>query len=53
LQVYEHNIRGIKAYEHAGFVHEGRLRQDVFKEGVYRDVLIMAVIRPEWQDEEF
>ena len=39
LRVYEHNIRGIKAYEHAGFVHEGRLRQDVFREGVYRDVL--------------
>ena len=53
LHVYEHNVRGIKAYEHAGFVHEGRLRQDVFKEGVYRDVLIMAVIRPEWQDEDF
>jgi diamine N-acetyltransferase len=53
LRVYEHNGRGIKAYEHAGFVHEGRLRQDVFREGVYRDVLIMAVIRPEWQDEEF
>jgi diamine N-acetyltransferase len=53
LRVYEHNLRGIKAYEYAGFVHEGRLRQDVFRDGAYRDVLIMSVIRPEWQDVEF
>jgi RimJ/RimL family protein N-acetyltransferase len=51
LRVYEHNLRGIKAYEHAGFVHEGRLRQDVFRDGAYRDVLIMSVLRPEWRDE--
>lgn len=53
LRVYEHNIRGIRAYEAAGFVHEGRLRQDVYREGRYRDVLIMSVLRPEWRNEEF
>jgi RimJ/RimL family protein N-acetyltransferase len=53
LRVYEHNMRGIKAYEHAGFVHEGRLRQDVFRDGAFRDVLIMSVIRPEWEDQDF
>jgi diamine N-acetyltransferase len=53
LRVYEHNLRGIKAYEHAGFVHEGRLRQDVYRDGEYRDVLIMSVLRPEWRDVDF
>ena len=53
LRVIEHNLRGIKAYEHAGFVHEGRLRQDVFREGTYRDVLVMSVLKQEWQDGDF
>jgi diamine N-acetyltransferase len=53
LRVYEYNLRGIRAYEHAGFVQEGRLRQDVFRNGRYYDVIIMSVLRTEWQDSEF
>ncbi len=52
LRVYEHNLRGIRAYEHAGFRHEGRLRQAVYKEGRYYDVLLMAVLRSEWFSSE-
>lgn len=48
LRVYEHNLRGIRAYEHAGFKHEGRLRQAVYKSGQYYDVLLMSVLRDEW-----
>jgi diamine N-acetyltransferase len=48
LRVYEHNLRGIKAYEAAGFQHEGRLRQARYQDGCYRDVLIMSVLRSEW-----
>ena len=48
LRVYEHNLRGIRAYEHAGFKHEGRLRQGIYKEGRYYDVLLMSVLRSEW-----
>lgn len=50
LRVYEHNLRGIRAYEHAGFKHEGRLRQAVYKGGRYYDVLIMSVLRSEWME---
>lgn len=53
LRVFEHNLRGIRAYEHAGFVHEGRLRQDAFRNGQYYDLLVMSVLQPEWQDSEF
>ncbi len=53
LRVYEHNTRGIRAYEHAGFVHEGRLRQDSFRGGRYYDTLIMSVLKTEWQDSDF
>lgn len=52
LQVFENNLGAIRSYEKVGFVHEGRLRQDIFKEGQYLDVLVMSVLRSEWQDSE-
>jgi RimJ/RimL family protein N-acetyltransferase len=48
LRVYEHNLRGIRAYEHAGFKYEGRMRQAIYKDGRYYDVLWMSVLRNEW-----
>jgi RimJ/RimL family protein N-acetyltransferase len=48
LRVFEDNPRAIRSYEKAGFVHEGRLRQDEFHDGQFHDVLFMSVLRPEW-----
>ncbi|MCB0120349.1 MAG: GNAT family N-acetyltransferase [Anaerolineales bacterium] len=48
LRVYEDNIRAVRSYEKAGFVLEGRLRKAVYKYGKYEDVLIMSVLRSEW-----
>jgi RimJ/RimL family protein N-acetyltransferase len=53
LYVYETNLRGIRAYEHVGFVHEGRLRQAIVQDGQYIDVLLMSVLRSEWKFPEF
>jgi RimJ/RimL family protein N-acetyltransferase len=53
LRVHVDNVRGIKAYEHAGFVREGILRDDIFRDGKYHDVLVMAVLSTEWQDSDF
>jgi RimJ/RimL family protein N-acetyltransferase len=50
LQVYATNTRGIRAYEAAGFIHEGRLRQAVVQDGEPIDVLIMSVLRSEWNE---
>ena len=52
LRVDEDNKGGIRAYEKAGFVHEGRLRQAVFRDGQYGDLLIMSVVRSEWNPGE-
>ena len=52
LRVDEANKGGIRAYEKAGFIHEGRLRQATFRDGQYRDVLIMSVLRSEWNPGE-
>ena len=50
LRVYESNPRGIRCYEKAGFRHEGRLRQAIFQDGRYIDLLMMSVIRSEWSE---
>ena len=49
LKVYTENIRAVRSYEKAGFVLEGRLREAVYKFGKYDDVLIMSVLRSEWE----
>ncbi|NLF51945.1 MAG: GNAT family N-acetyltransferase [Leptolinea sp.] len=52
LYVFETNERARKMYTATGFVEEGRLRQDIYKNGRYLDVLVMSVLRNEWQDAE-
>lgn len=50
LEVYDSNPRAIRSYEKAGFVLEGRKRQAAYRNGKYSDVLIMSVLRSEWQE---
>lgn len=52
LRVDAANLGGIRAYEKAGFVHEGRFRQGTFQGGEYRDMLFMSVLRSEWTPEK-
>lgn len=52
LDVYASNPRAIRSYEKCGFVHEGRKRQAMYKDGVYTDILIMSVLRGEWSDQQ-
>ena len=47
LRVFENNPRAIRAYEKAGFVHEGKLRQAEFRDGKYIDVLMMSRLKDE------
>jgi RimJ/RimL family protein N-acetyltransferase len=48
LQVFSNNPRAMKAYEKAGFVVEGRLREDMYIDGQYHDVIVMSILRSEW-----
>jgi diamine N-acetyltransferase len=45
LTVLVDNKRAIRLYEKIGFQHEGILRSCVFKEGVFKDMLAMAILR--------
>jgi RimJ/RimL family protein N-acetyltransferase len=49
LGVFPENIRARRAYEAVGFRAEGIARGNAYQAGVYRDELIMALLRPEWQ----
>jgi len=48
LRVFADNTRAIRCYEKVGFQHEGRLRQDNFSNGAYRDTLLMGLLRSDW-----
>ncbi len=52
LHVYENNRWAIRAYEKVGFIHEGRKREAHYKNGKYEDILIMSVLRSEWEKEK-
>jgi RimJ/RimL family protein N-acetyltransferase len=46
------NPRAISSYEKAGFTHEGRYRQGAYKKGKYIDILLMSILRDEWNASE-
>lgn len=48
LHVYETNPRAVRSYEAAGFKREGVLREAVYKNGKYLDVILMSVLHSEW-----
>lgn len=48
LLVLETNPRAIRAYEKAGFSHEGRQRQAEFRDGKYLDLLVMSILKDEF-----
>ncbi len=45
LRVAEYNERALKCYLACGFETEGRMRQDHFHRGSFRDALLMSVLR--------
>ncbi|WP_461640019.1 GNAT family N-acetyltransferase [Labilibaculum euxinus] len=50
LSVSVPNVGGVKAYERAGFVLEGRYREAALRNGEYHDKLVMSVLKSEWKD---
>ena len=49
LGVFEYNARAIRSYEKAGFVVEGRSRQEMLRDGRRWDALTMGILREDWQ----
>jgi RimJ/RimL family protein N-acetyltransferase len=49
LQVFATNTRAITTYERAGFRREGTLKDAVFLDGQFVDVLSMAILAREFR----
>lgn len=52
LDVISYNARAIRAYEKAGFRHEGERREMVHREGARHSVIVMGILRPEWEAQQ-
>ncbi|BAD40984.1 putative acetyltransferase [Symbiobacterium thermophilum IAM 14863] len=52
LHVFDFNKRAIRAYEKAGFVHEGVRRQALRRGSRYHDILVMGITRREFYARE-
>ena len=50
LRVYENNPRAERSYEKAGLTIEGRKRQAHYDEGQFFDVILMSILRSEWEE---
>jgi RimJ/RimL family protein N-acetyltransferase len=48
LSVFSYNERAIRAYEKAGFVIEGRLRDAILRDGRYFDEVQMGALARDW-----
>ena len=45
LEVHGRNERAMRAYQACGFVEEGRLRQHVWSDGSYDDLVVMGILK--------
>jgi RimJ/RimL family protein N-acetyltransferase len=48
LGVVSFNLAGIRAYQKAGFVEEGRHRESVLHDGRWYDDVLMSILDHEW-----
>ena len=46
VSVFAFNEAAIRTYEKCGFVREGVLKEEVFRDGAYRDVVLLSLIAP-------
>ena len=48
LHVFKANIKALRLYNKLGFIEEGILRRHIFKNGDFKDVVVMSILRGEW-----
>ncbi|QIZ78289.1 GNAT family N-acetyltransferase [Ferrimonas lipolytica] len=52
LTAFTTNPAAQRAYEKAGFQHEGVLRQSGYRDGAYHDKVMMAALANEWNNDQ-
>ena len=49
LTVFSYNERALALYRHVGFSHEGTFREHLCRDGQRYDMLLMGILRCEWE----
>jgi diamine N-acetyltransferase len=49
LETLANNERALRCYAACGFQREGLLREDDYADGQYRDMVVMGLLRSEWE----
>ncbi len=49
LGVSEENLGAVKSYEKSGFVFEGKLRKEIYRNNKYYDAIRMSILKEEWE----
>lgn len=48
--VYEPNFRSVAALRKQGYREAGRIQAEICRNGIYRDILVFDLLRPEWEE---
>jgi diamine N-acetyltransferase len=49
LRVFEEHVHAIATYQSAGFVQEGVMREVIYKDGSYHNMLLMSILHSDWK----
>lgn len=52
LNVNSENVNAIRIYKETGFCEEGHLKEDMYKNGKYYDVIVMGILKEEFREIE-
>ena len=52
LNVFGYNQRAMRSYEKVGFIHEVTQRAALYRDGQRHDILVMGLLRREWEDQQ-
>lgn len=52
LCVFSFNVRAIACYKKVGFIEEGIMRKEIYRNGKYHDEVKMAMFREDWTFED-
>jgi RimJ/RimL family protein N-acetyltransferase len=52
LSVFSYNQRAIRVYEKVGFAYEGAMRAALYRDGQRHDMLLMGILRPDWEAQQ-
>ncbi|CAL1712834.1 unnamed protein product [Somion occarium] len=51
LEVFQPNVKAIKLYRKLGFVEEGRVRDGLWMDGGWQDIIAMGILDREWKQQ--